>query len=135
MKDTGWVPAGSLEEGDNVKLLTGIYAPVEKYEIELLREPVTVYNFHVEDYECYYVSEQQVLVHNKCKTPDSDSKDFIKLKNGQGYKDKRKYMEKDMKHKDHWDISDRKGKKIKEIDFKGNKIWPNGSKNKNKKGC
>ena len=36
-------------------------------------------------------------------------------------------------HKDHWDISDKKGKKVKEIDYKGNQIWPNGTKNKNKK--
>jgi hypothetical protein len=35
-------------------------------------------------------------------------------------------------HKDHWDVSDTKGKKIKEIDFDGNQIWPGGAKNKNK---
>jgi len=39
-----------------------------------------------------------------------------------------------MKHKDHWDIINPKtGRKIKEIDFNGKQIWPNGPKNKNKK--
>lgn len=28
--------------------------------------PVTVYNFEVEDFHTYYVSEQKVLVHNTC---------------------------------------------------------------------
>lgn len=35
-------------------------------------------------------------------------------------------------HKDHWDVSDPKGKKVKEVDFDGRKIWPGGPKNKNK---
>jgi hypothetical protein len=39
-----------------------------------------------------------------------------------------------MKHKDHWEITEPKsGKKIKEIDFEGNQIWPDGPKNKNEK--
>lgn len=38
-----------------------------------------------------------------------------------------------MKHKDHWDVTDPKtGKKLKEIDFDGNQICPDGPKNKNK---
>lgn len=39
---------------------------------------------------------------------------------------------KDMLHKDHWDVSNKKGVKIKEIDFNGNQIWLGGPKNKNK---
>lgn len=38
----------------------------------------------------------------------------------------------DMLHKDHWDISDAKGNKTREVDFDGNEIWPNGPNNKNK---
>ena len=58
----------------------------------------------------------------------------VKLKNGQGWKDKDgNFWRKDMKHKDHWDVTDSKtGKKVKEVDFDGNQIWPNGPKNKNK---
>ncbi len=39
-----------------------------------------------------------------------------------------------MLHRDHWDVSDRKtGKKMREVDFSGVQIWPDGPKNKNKK--
>ncbi len=67
------------------------------------------------------------------KTPESNPEDFTKLKNGQGYKDKKgNIWKKDQLHKDHWDVSDPKGKKVKEVDFDGRKIWPGGPKNKNK---
>jgi hypothetical protein len=69
----------------------------------------------------------------KYNTPADSPKDFTKLKNGQGWKDSNgNIWKKDMLHKDHYDISDRKGNKIKEVDFNGNEIWPNGPKNKNK---
>jgi RHS repeat-associated protein len=60
---------------------------------------------------------------------------LIKLKRGQGWKDEQgNIWKKDMKHKDHWDVTNPKtGKKVKEIDFDGNQIWPNGPKNKNKR--
>ena len=71
-----------------------------------------------------------------CKTPDSNPEEFIRLKNGQGFKDKKgNVWKKDKLHKDHWDISNKKGNKVKEVDFDGKKIWPDGSKNKNKKRC
>ena len=35
-------------------------------ELEHLEEPVTVYNFEVEDYHTYYVGDAEVLVHNTC---------------------------------------------------------------------
>ncbi|MCK9273127.1 RHS repeat-associated core domain-containing protein, partial [Candidatus Gracilibacteria bacterium] len=67
-------------------------------------------------------------------TPSKDNSDFTKLKGNQGYKDSNgNIWKKDMKHKDHWDISDSKGRKVKEIDFEGNQIRPDGPKNKNKK--
>ncbi|MBU2714149.1 RHS repeat-associated core domain-containing protein [Zooshikella harenae] len=74
----------------------------------------------------------------KCPTPETHPGDFDKLRGDQGYrpKDKKKKNErwkKDRLHEDHWDVSDTKGKKVKEIDFDGNQIWPNGPKNKNKR--
>ena len=39
---------------------------VEASESIKLSEPVKVYNFEVEDFHTYYVSEQKVLVHNTC---------------------------------------------------------------------
>ena len=70
---------------------------------------------------------------DKIKTPSSNPKDFTKLKGNQGYKDKDgNTWKKDQLHKDHWDISNKKGQKIREVDYDGNEIWPNGPKNKNK---
>ncbi|MEE1039005.1 MAG: polymorphic toxin-type HINT domain-containing protein [Eubacterium sp.] len=72
IKDQGWIPAGSLNAGDLVKLQSGDYVPIEEYQVVILDEPIPVYNFHVEDYECYYVSEQNVLVHNNsCAQPNT----------------------------------------------------------------
>jgi RHS repeat-associated protein len=61
-------------------------------------------------------------------------RNWRKLKGDQGWLDKDgNTWKKDKLHKDHWDVSDRKGKKIREVDFEGNQIWPNGPKNKNKR--
>jgi RHS repeat-associated protein len=59
---------------------------------------------------------------------------LTKLRNGQGWRDDEgNVWRKDQLHKDHWDVTNPKtGKKIKEIDFGGNQIWPDGPKNKNK---
>lgn len=60
---------------------------------------------------------------------------WVKLKGNQGWKNTNDntIWKKDKLHHDHWDVSDRTGKKIKEIDFYGKQIWPYGTKNKNKK--
>ncbi|MGA2814222.1 MAG: RHS repeat-associated core domain-containing protein [Candidatus Acidiferrum sp.] len=56
--------------------------------------------------------------------------DAVKLKGGQGYRDKNGNLwKRDQLHKDHWDVSDRKGNKIKEVTFDGRQIWPDGPKN------
>ena len=47
-------------------MVNGEYVVVEKVQHEILEEPVTVYNFQVEDYHTYYVTNIGVLVHNKC---------------------------------------------------------------------
>ena len=39
---------------------------VARVELEVLEEPVRVYNFEVADWHTYYVSEEEVLVHNTC---------------------------------------------------------------------
>lgn len=54
----------------------------------------------------------------------------IKLKGSQGWRDEAgNIWKKDMLHKDHWDVSDRTGTKIKEVTFDGRELWPNGPKN------
>ena len=63
----GWTDAVHLRAGDILVLVNGEYVVVEKVQHELLESPVKVYNFQVEDYHTYYVSESGVLVHNICK--------------------------------------------------------------------
>lgn len=64
VKGKGWIEAIDLEEGDQLSLLDGTTACVEKVEKEYLDEPVKVYNFTVQDWHNYYVSKLDVLVHN-----------------------------------------------------------------------
>lgn len=39
----------------------------EQIQHEILEAPIFVYNFQVEDYHTYYVTDSGVLVHNSCK--------------------------------------------------------------------
>lgn len=56
-------------------------------------------------------------------TPTSNPKGFGKLRGNQGFKDRKGHIwKKDKLHKDHWDVSDSKGRKIKEVDFNGRQI-------------
>lgn len=125
-----WVSAGNLSIGEYVKTKDGIAQLAMRSQRPGRHK---VYNLEVHKDHNYYVSNLGILVHNSCPTPKSDPKAFTKLKGNQGWKDKAKnFWKKDMKHKDHYDISNSKGKKIREVDFDGNEIWPNGPKNKNK---
>ena len=63
----GWTQAVHLRAGDILVLVNGEYVVVEKVQHEILESPVKVYNFNVEDYHTYYVTEHGVLVHNLCK--------------------------------------------------------------------
>ena len=62
----GFINAGDLKAGDEVRTADGSTAAVEILEIITHDEPIKVYNFEVEDFHTYYVSEQRVLVHNTC---------------------------------------------------------------------
>ena len=62
----GFTAAKKLKTGDEVRLEDGTAARIESSETRQLDRPVKVYNFEVEDYHTYYVSEQKVLVHNTC---------------------------------------------------------------------
>ena len=132
-----WCSAIEIRAGDILKLADGRAVTVTATEYEKLDTPVKVYNFEVEDFHTYYVGEQAVLVHNKCAvsdTPASSPESFTRLKNDQGFREKRTGLiwKKDMFHKDHYDVTDAKGVKVKEIRYDGTQLWPNGPKNKNK---
>ena len=63
----GWTNAVELRAGDILVLVNGEYVIVEQVQHELLEAPVKVYNFNVEDYHTYYVTDSGVLVHNSCR--------------------------------------------------------------------
>ncbi len=63
----GWTDAIQLRAGDRLQLLNGEYVIIEQVQHELLETPITVYNFEVEDFHTYYVTDSAILVHNKCR--------------------------------------------------------------------
>ena len=68
------------------------------------------------------------------RTPDTHPDDFTRLRGAQGWRHGKsgETWKWDQKHKDHWDVSNSKGQKIREVTRKGKQLWPKGPKNKNK---
>lgn len=64
-----WTEAIKLRAGDILVLVNGKEVVVEKVQHEILETPIKVYNFEVEDYHTYYVSNSGVFVHNQCTNP------------------------------------------------------------------
>jgi intein/homing endonuclease len=64
--DKGWVEAGDLQVGDLLTTEDGIIIDIDG--IEQREGEFEVYNFEVEDFHTYFVSELEVLVHNACQT-------------------------------------------------------------------
>ncbi len=83
----GWVAAGDLVEGDEVYNLDGTTSVVLSSEIEVLDEPVLVYNIEVEDLHSYFVGCVPVLVHNY----DVPVKKITKTPNGLLYQSNPKH--------------------------------------------
>ena len=57
-----WLRVAELKVGDSVKAYDGSNLAIEQITVAPGR--TTVYNFEVEDYHTYYVSNTKVLVHN-----------------------------------------------------------------------
>lgn len=66
-----WVEAGSLSVGDYILDSNGNYQVVQNACTNNYTNPVTVYNFTVENNHTYFVGESAVLVHNECTTLQS----------------------------------------------------------------
>ena len=64
----GWTASLELRAGDILVLVNGEYVIVEKIQHEILESPIKVYNFEVEGFHTYFVGDDDVLVHNMCKT-------------------------------------------------------------------
>ncbi len=60
----GWVAAGDLAVGDEVYNLDGTTSTILGSKVEVLGEPLLVYNLEVEDLHSYFVGCVPVLVHN-----------------------------------------------------------------------
>lgn len=65
VEGTGWIPASMLQEGDILSLEDGREVPVQSIETITYNHYVNVYNFEVEDFHTYYVSDVSVLTHNR----------------------------------------------------------------------
>ena len=68
VKNKGWVKACELTENMVLCLQNGNFASIKSIEFETCHEPVAIYNFEVEDYHTYYVTKNNILVHNTCDT-------------------------------------------------------------------
>ena len=74
----GFIDAGSLLVGDKLVSVNGEDLIVEDYYIELTEEPVSVYNFQVEDFHTYFVGDCAVWVHNAECIPATELKTIKK---------------------------------------------------------
>lgn len=61
-----FVAAKDILPNDTILLSNGKTAKIKSVEIEYLNHPETTYNFEVEDFNTYFVSSLQILVHNRC---------------------------------------------------------------------
>ena len=65
VENTGWVPASILKKGDILSLEDGRNVPIESIETTTYNHYINVYNFEVDDFHTYYVSNISVLTHNQ----------------------------------------------------------------------
>ena len=66
-KNGRWIEAKELKTSDKLLLSDGTCAIINSVAVETLENPETTYNFEVEDFHTYFVSESNVLVHNSCR--------------------------------------------------------------------
>ena len=71
-KNGRWIEAKELKKDDKLLLSDGSYGIIISVKIEELESPETTYNFEVADFHTYYVSDSNVLVHNRCVAKDGD---------------------------------------------------------------
>jgi hypothetical protein len=95
----GWIGASELKNGDVLRLKSGKRAKVTQLKRVDLVKPVKVYNFEVEDWHTYFVSEEQVLVHNMCKI-DLSNVNLSKWHKGGFDNEEQSFLKHYMKHKD-----------------------------------
>ena len=80
----GWTSAVDLRAGDILVTVNGEYVVLEKVQHEILENPVTVYNFEVEEFHTYYVTGSAILVHNKCLVNENGVRVDVRTSNEHG---------------------------------------------------
>ena len=88
LEGKGYVKAKELTKEDRLRHSDGSEGRIERIEIEQLKKAETKYNFEVEDFHTYYVTDKDVLVHNECKpiSPKKLTRSEIKKFDAEGYK-------------------------------------------------
>jgi hypothetical protein len=84
----GWVNAEELKVGQNLLLASGEITCIDNIVIERQEQLVSVYNFTVEDWHTYFVSDSEIFVHNANCIPVPNS---TKASNGLYYKSNGKH--------------------------------------------
>jgi hypothetical protein len=69
--EQGWVAAEDLKQGTVVQTENGAIVDVDR--VERRDEKVKVYNFEVEGFHTYFVSDLRLLVHNHCNISMDDA--------------------------------------------------------------
>ncbi len=102
-----WLKVHELKAGDNTALYNGEALAIA--HIEIVAQHTTVYNFEVEDFHTYYVSEERVLVHNSgpCDLGKKPHSNATSGNNAAAQKGKAKHNELDkrVEQKEGWENS------------------------------
>ncbi len=72
-----FIPARNLRTGDKLLLSDGTCVTIDSITVEKLAKPETTYNFEVEDFHTYFVSNCKILVHNLCNRKLNEYKNKI----------------------------------------------------------
>ena len=80
--DVGWVAAKDLHAGSLLQTKYESWLDVDK--VVKHSDTATVYNFEVEGFHTYFVSDLGLLVHNECKLVRGDNSPYSKI-NEKGY--------------------------------------------------
>jgi len=80
--DKGWVEASDLRVGDLLITEDGVIIDVDG--IEKREGDFEVYNFEVEDFHTYFVSDLEVLVHNECVFRTMSEKEYKRVVKNNG---------------------------------------------------
>ena len=87
----GFVEAKDLKGFEILLKSNGVQVSIDSIEIEELEEAETTYNFEVADFHTYYVTENNILVHNDCK-----GNDYNELYRGDKFKVREKDVDMDI---------------------------------------